>query len=88
MRIDAKSIGKAALGILGAVFLFVGLVGLFVPVLQGILFIAIGLYVLSLASDSFKNWLDRVLQPFPRLKGHIDRQHDRVSRLLARFRRR
>lgn len=87
MSIDRKKLGKAALIALGAVFLFVGFIGLFFPVLQGILFIAIGLYILSIASECFKSWLDRRLIPFPRVKAHIDRQHERVTRFLARFRR-
>ncbi len=50
---------------LGAVLLLIGMVGLFLPILQGLLFIALGLYVLSLRSERARKILERILKKFP-----------------------
>ncbi len=50
---------------LGTILLIVGVVGLFLPIIQGILFLALGLYVLSLRSERARRLLERFLQRFP-----------------------
>jgi uncharacterized protein len=67
--------------VLGTVFLIVGVIGIFVPVLQGFLFMAIGIYLLSVSSNSFKGWLDKKLSRFPRFKERYDRYKAKVDRL-------
>ena len=43
---------------LGIAFLILGVVGLFLPFLQGILFLVIGLTLLSTESERAQRWLD------------------------------
>jgi len=70
---DKKKIKDIALVALGWVFLILGVLGLFLPVLQGILFIIIGLYLLSQKSRWARNLLRRFKTRYPaayaRLKG-------------------
>ena len=49
------------------VFLILGVVGLVLPFLQGMFFIAIGLILLSLVSVPFRAFLDRHTVRFPRV---------------------
>lgn len=48
-------------------FLLLGVVGLVLPFLQGFLFIAIGLILLSLVSERVRLFLDRHTVRFPRV---------------------
>lgn len=50
---------------LGIILLIIGIVGLFLPILQGLLIIALGLYVLSLRSEKARRLLDKILKRFP-----------------------
>jgi uncharacterized protein YqgC (DUF456 family) len=48
-------------------FILIGLVGLLLPFLQGILFIAIGLLLLSLVVPQVRTFLDRHTVRYPRV---------------------
>ena len=61
----AKQIKRVASLIIGWTLILVGVVGLFVPILQGILFILLGLYVLSRESRTAHNLLERLRIRFP-----------------------
>ncbi len=50
---------------LGGFLVIIGIIGLFLPILQGVIFIALGLYVLSLRSERAKLLLEKVLHKFP-----------------------
>ena len=58
---------RYSLMVLGCIFLLIGIIGLFVPILQGIIFLAIGLYVLSLTSRRLKRTIKSHLQKYPRV---------------------
>ena len=60
-----KQIRSVAVLILGWALIAFGIVGLFLPVLQGVLFILLGLYVLSRESDTARRWLHRVRESHP-----------------------
>ncbi|MCR4441517.1 MAG: PGPGW domain-containing protein [Peptococcaceae bacterium] len=62
---DKKKLKDIVLMALGWFFLLLGVVGLFLPVLQGILFIIIGLYFLSKKSRWAKNLLFRFKSRYP-----------------------
>ena len=49
---------RVARVVLGIVCMILGVLGLFLPFLQGILFLVIGLTLLSAESDRAKRWLD------------------------------
>ena len=61
-----KHVKRAILDIFGWFFAIIGVVGLLLPVLQGILFLIIGLYLLSLNSEWFNGRLGRLLKKYPR----------------------
>jgi len=48
-----------------------GIVGLFLPVLQGVLFILLGLYVLSRESETAHRWLQRGRKRYPQLDAKL-----------------
>jgi uncharacterized membrane protein YbaN (DUF454 family) len=51
--------------IVGWFFLVLGVIGLFLPILQGFLFIAIGLVILSEESEIAKRWLTWLKRKYP-----------------------
>lgn len=57
----------------GGLFVVVGTLGLALPFLQGLLFIAIGLILLSLAHPRMREWLKARTQRFPRLHSYVER---------------
>jgi uncharacterized membrane protein YbaN (DUF454 family) len=69
----------------GWICIALGIAGLFLPILQGILLIGLGLWLLSKESTLMRRLTDRLAEKFPR-------QHQRLlawkSRLLALFKRR
>jgi uncharacterized protein len=67
-----NAIKKIGLLITGWLFIVLGIIGLFLPILQGILFILIGLAILSSRSDTIKRFLKH-------LKEHYPQHHERVE---------
>jgi uncharacterized membrane protein YbaN (DUF454 family) len=59
------SIKKLGLLIIGWFFIFLGILGLFLPLLQGILFILIGLEILSTRSETIKKFLKHLEERYP-----------------------
>jgi uncharacterized membrane protein YbaN (DUF454 family) len=68
-----------SLQVIGAVFLAFGVLGLFLPFLQGILFIVIGLVLFSVGSERVKLWVERKLVRFPRIREMFNRHHGRIT---------
>ncbi len=59
------SIKKLGLLIIGWFFIILGILGLFLPLLQGILFILIGLAILSTRSETIKKFLKHLEERYP-----------------------
>ena len=61
-----------------------GIIGIFLPILQGFAFIFIGLVMLSIASERVHGWLERLLRRSPgiqqRYQGLRQRLHLKFSR--------
>lgn len=68
---------------LGWAFVIVGIAGLFLPFLQGILFLAIGLIILSSVSPYARLWRQRLVARYP----SFGRALDRARAWIKRFRR-
>lgn len=66
---------------LGWAFLFLGVAGLFLPILQGVLFIMLGLVLLSYHMP----WAERLLT---RLRARFPRQHAAMHEVAGRLRQR
>lgn len=69
----------------GWVFLVLGFLGLFLPVLQGVLFLLVGVYLLSRES-SWARWLrQKFRRRYPALGRHMDDARDWTTRHWRRF---
>lgn len=68
---------------LGWIFILLGLVGLVLPFLQGILFVMLGFYLLSLHSLWFHQKLHDFKVRFPRLGSHIESLDTKVRAFLG-----
>jgi uncharacterized membrane protein YbaN (DUF454 family) len=77
--VPTRQIKRVTVFIIGWTLVAFGIVGLFLPVLQGILFILLGLYVLSRESVTAHRLFQRLRARYPAVD-------DRLRRLKARLR--
>ncbi len=70
---------RVVMTVLGYGFLVLGVLGLFLPILQGILFIVVGLLLLSRHSPWARRLLDRFRERHPQA-GRVIRQAERIVR--------
>jgi uncharacterized membrane protein YbaN (DUF454 family) len=63
-----RQVKRIVVLVIGWALVAVGVVGLFLPVLQGVLFIMLGLLVLSRESQTARRWLRHGRQRYP----HVD----------------
>jgi uncharacterized membrane protein YbaN (DUF454 family) len=80
-----------ALQITGYAFLVLGVLGLFLPFLQGILFLLIGLLILAKNAPWAHNLLERVRERYPKAGALIETAEttmtgwwDRITRFVRR----
>lgn len=66
-------------------FILLGIMGLFLPVLQGILFLLIGLVILSSEYIWAHRLLRRLRERFPKMSQHADRAAERAAAWMRRF---
>ncbi|HLX74293.1 MAG TPA: PGPGW domain-containing protein [Terriglobales bacterium] len=81
MRAAAKRIGVL---LLGWGFVLLGIAGLFLPVLQGILFLLIGLVILSSEYVWAHKLLQKLRQRFPAIAGKADLAQTRAAAWMRR----
>ena len=84
----ARSIKRYVILSLGWFFVFLGILGLFLPILQGILFLLIGFILLSRESEWAKHQLERLKSSYPRFGEKYDEAEARAKRLWRRVIRR
>ena len=70
---------------LGWMFMVLGVLGLFLPILQGILFLAIGMVLLSYESPRFHEKLTWVERRYPKYGRQIREARIRAMLLVRRF---
>ncbi len=70
--------------IVGWFFVLLGIVGLFLPILQGILFIMIGLAILSSRSELIRRFLKRLEERFPQQYEQMEIRREKMSRWFKR----
>jgi uncharacterized protein YqgC (DUF456 family) len=70
----------------GWLFIVLGIVGLFLPFLQGILFLLIGLVILSAEYHWARRLLGRLRTRFPKLDRVISVAHDKAAAILGHAR--
>jgi uncharacterized membrane protein YbaN (DUF454 family) len=64
---------RLALLVIGSFLVGLGFIGLFLPFLQGVLFLVLGAALLSLASDSVHRGVSRLLHRWPALQERMHR---------------
>lgn len=70
--------------VIGWALITLGVVGLFLPFLQGILFILLGLYVLSRQSQTARRWLERGRKRYPKAYAKLKQWGDWWRQRLGR----
>lgn len=71
--------------IVGWIFVALGVLGLFLPILQGVLFLFIGLAILSTEYAWAHHLLSKVRERFPRLSRTADEATEKASAWIRRF---
>jgi uncharacterized protein len=82
MREKAKRVATYAAG---WGFIFLGILGLVLPVLQGILFLLVGLYILSTVSPWAGRMLERLRRQFPRISEQLEAAKAKARDVQARI---
>lgn len=86
MSMESKSrLRRAAIYIAGWFFILLGILGLVLPILQGILFILVGLFLLSSVSPRAERLLHRIRERFPRISKTFDEAKSRAKHTQARI---
>jgi len=75
-----NSFKKIGMLIIGWLFVAVGIVGLFLPFLQGILFIIIGLSILSSRSKLIRRLLKHLEERYPEYHKKVEIWKEKVTR--------
>ena len=65
------------------VFIVAGIIGLALPFLQGFLFLAIGIILLSIASPSARTWIESHTRKYPKLHEWIRKIQTRVTNWIG-----
>lgn len=63
----------------------IGVIGLFLPILQGILFLVLGFYIISLRSEKAKVFLDKIFVKFPFLEKATFFTHEKLVKVGQKF---
>ena len=71
--------------VLGWAFILLGVAGLFLPILQGVLFLLIGLILLSSEYVWAHHLLRRLRERFPGVAQHAERAQERAHLWLRRI---
>ena len=82
MHISAR-LKRLALIVTGWLFIAFGIVGLFLPVLQGILFLLVGLVILSAEYHWARRLLGKLRSRFPKLDSVIKIAHEKAATIMG-----
>ena len=80
-----RRIKRVAVLALGWLFILLGIVGLFLPILQGILFLLVGLLILSSEYVWAHHLLEKLKRRFPRIATQMDAATAKAQRWMQRF---
>ncbi len=69
---------------LGVAFLLLGLAGLVLPILQGWLFLIIGLLLLSAYSPSLRAWIEKHTVKYPKVHHWVGRADHWIERIIGK----
>ncbi|HUU49536.1 MAG TPA: PGPGW domain-containing protein [Nitrospinota bacterium] len=69
----------------GWFFIFFGIIGLFLPILQGILFLFVGFYLLSHESKTAEKLSKKLKERYPSLAKNMDRAKEKTRNIKVRL---
>ena len=72
-------IKKIGISIVGWLFIILGILGLFLPILQGVLFIMVGMAILSSRSEIIKRFLNYLQKRYPQYHRHVMIWRERIT---------
>jgi len=75
---------KIGILIIGWLFIGLGILGLFLPLLQGILFILIGLSILSSRSTLVRRYVKRIEKRFPHQFERVEIWKEKIRHLFKK----
>lgn len=81
-----RHVRRLVLDFIGLLFLIIGIIGIFLPILQGIIFILISFYFFSLNSRFFESMLKRFLHRHKKLESIFDKADRFIKKLLIKVR--
>ncbi|HUM05609.1 MAG TPA: PGPGW domain-containing protein [Terriglobales bacterium] len=79
-----QTVKKVVAIVVGWVFIVLGVIGLFLPIMQGILFIIIGLTILSTEYVWAHHLLSKLRARFPKIAVYSDRARDKAAGWVRR----
>lgn len=80
MKRKAKKILVLAIG---SIFIIFGLLGLFLPFLQGILFLIIGLFIISFCFPKVRLWINEHPKKYPRIFPIIEKVEKWMAKIIG-----
>ena len=78
-----KEIKRTLVRTAGAVFVVLGILGLALPFLQGILFLAIGLILLSIASSRTRAWIASHTIRYPKFHALVQKAEKWITDIIG-----
>jgi len=78
------AIKRIGLLIVGWFFIVLGILGLFLPILQGVLFIMIGLAILSTRSEIIKRFLKHLEERYPHHHERVEIWREKIKNWFKR----
>ncbi len=76
---------KILIQVTGWIFIVLGIVGLFLPILQGVLFLLVGLMILSSEYAWAHHLLTRLRERFPKISSTADQAAEKAKAWLGRI---
>ena len=76
-------IKRIILFIVAILFLILGLIGLALPFLQGFLFLAIGLILLSIASPKARAFIETYTRKYPKIHTFVAKMEKKISSVIG-----
>ncbi len=78
-----KKVKRALVLAIGIIFILLGLAGTVLPFLQGFLFIAIGLILLSFYFPKVRLWIEKHTEKYPRLFLIIKKVEKWITKIIG-----
>ncbi len=75
---------KTALHIIGWFFIGLGIVGLILPIMPGIIFFALGIYILSLGWLWLYLKIEKIKLRFPHIAFHYDKFDAKIGKIIKK----